>query len=60
MSGPTRIERRKERKPIDFQERRVEELLRAAESLERRGQTATALLMRNEVWKIQNPGRERL
>jgi len=49
----------RERKMDDFQERRVEELLRAAEHLERRGQSATALLaFRNDAWRIQN-GKER-
>lgn len=56
MDTHTRIERRKERKPIDFEERRVEELLAAAERAFAAGKTATALLVfKNEIWQIQHP-----
>jgi len=48
-------ERRKESKAIAFQDRRAAEWRRAADRRAAAGQSATALLFRNEAYRVEHP-----
>jgi hypothetical protein len=47
-------ERRKENKPIAFQNRRVNEWRRAADRKEREGLPVSAMMFRNEAFMVEN------
>jgi len=47
------IDRRKEQKAIDFEDRRIAEYRRAADRHEEAGNTATARMYRNDAYRLE-------